>query len=64
MKVNGGYIPLENPESLEAFLLDRGYMPGHIAVERNGEIVPRGSFAGTMLRDSDVIEIVRFVGGG
>lgn len=35
-----------------------------VAVERNGEIVPRGSWAETALADGDRLEIVHFVGGG
>ncbi|WP_313950133.1 sulfur carrier protein ThiS [Accumulibacter sp.] len=35
-----------------------------IAVERNGEIVPRGRHAETPLTDGDRIEIVVAVGGG
>ncbi|WP_374691510.1 sulfur carrier protein ThiS [Accumulibacter sp.] len=35
-----------------------------IAVERNGEIVPRGLHAQTALADGDRIEIVVAVGGG
>jgi sulfur carrier protein len=35
-----------------------------IAVERNGEIVPRGLHAETALADGDRIEIVVAVGGG
>jgi len=35
-----------------------------IAVEKNGEIVPRGAHAGTVLADGDSLEIVVAVGGG
>ncbi|QND83513.1 Sulfur carrier protein ThiS [Chromobacterium vaccinii] len=35
-----------------------------IAIERNGEIVPRGSFAEARLVDGDELEIVVAVGGG
>ncbi|MCM8596476.1 sulfur carrier protein ThiS [Accumulibacter sp.] len=35
-----------------------------IAVERNGEIVPRGRHAQTVLADGDRIEVVVAVGGG
>ena len=38
--------------------------PEKVAVERNGEIVPRSSHACTALADGDVLEIVHFVGGG
>lgn len=35
-----------------------------LAIERNGEIVPRSQFAGTLLTDGDKLEIVGAVGGG
>ena len=41
-----------------------GYAGKRIAVERNGEIVPRGRHAEVTLADDDRIEIVVAVGGG
>jgi len=38
--------------------------PKKVAVERNGEIVPRSNLAEALLADNDVLEIVHFVGGG
>jgi len=35
-----------------------------IALERNGEIVPRSSYAAVHLADGDRLEIVVAVGGG
>lgn len=35
-----------------------------IAVERNGEIVPRSQFEACVLQDGDRLEIVVAVGGG
>ncbi len=35
-----------------------------IAVERNGDIVPKSRHAGTLLVDGDRLEIVVAVGGG
>jgi sulfur carrier protein len=35
-----------------------------IAVERNGEIAPRGSWPTVSIGDGDRIEVVHFVGGG
>ncbi len=37
---------------------------GPVAVERNGDVVPRAEHTGTALADGEVIEIVYFVGGG
>lgn len=33
-------------------------------VERNGDILERASFGDTSLAEGDVLELVRFVGGG
>lgn len=38
--------------------------PAKVAVEHNGEIVPRSTLADAVLADGDVLEIVHFVGGG
>ena len=35
-----------------------------LAIERNGEIVPRSQFDATALADGDKLEIVGAVGGG
>jgi len=35
-----------------------------LAIERNGEIVPRSQFDATSLADGDKLEIVGAVGGG
>ena len=39
-------------------------VPEKVAVERNGEIVPRSTLGGAPLADGDKLEIVHFVGGG
>ena len=38
--------------------------PAKVAVERNGEIVPRSTLGAVALGEGDVLEIVHFVGGG
>ena len=35
-----------------------------VAVEQNGEIVPRSGWAATSVQEGDRFEIVHFVGGG
>jgi len=37
---------------------------GPVAVERNGDIVPRAEHPSAALAEGDVVEIVHFVGGG
>lgn len=39
-------------------------MGKRIAVERNGEIVPKAEHATTCLQNKDVLEIVHAIGGG
>jgi sulfur carrier protein len=46
-------------------LLDELALAGkRVAIERNGEIVPRSRYAETRLADGDQLEIVVAVGGG
>ena len=37
---------------------------GPVAVEQNGEVVPRAKHAETEVGEGDVLEVVHFVGGG
>ena len=64
MKVNGEQIQLTKATTLEEFLKEQGYNIQRIAIERNDEIVPRENFSDVMLSDSDIIEVVYFMGGG
>ncbi|MCI9575243.1 MAG: sulfur carrier protein ThiS [Clostridiales bacterium] len=64
MKINGVSIPLPAPVSLVELLEQQGYPTTRIAVEKNGEIVPKGAYETTVIADDDVLEIVSFVGGG
>jgi sulfur carrier protein len=46
-------------------LIDRLGLGGkRLAIERNGEIVPRSQFSATSIDDGDRLEIVVAVGGG
>lgn len=64
MKVNGETVALTKETSLSALLEEMDYLPTRIAVERNGEIVPKSQYDSCMLAESDVLEIVCFMGGG
>ena len=64
MKVNGETVTLTQPVSLKEFLESSGYTTKRIAVERNGEIVPKQTYDSDMLTEADTLEIVHFVGGG
>jgi len=62
--LNGAPHRVPAPSTL-AQLLDSLALTGkRLAVERNGEIVPRGLHAKTSLEAGDRLEIVVAVGGG
>jgi len=64
VNVNGAARRFE-PDTDIAAMLERLQLAGkRVAVERNGEIVPRSRFAQTALADGDRLEIVVAVGGG
>ena len=64
MRVNGKEVGLKERLTLEKFLESNGYALTKVAVELNGKIVPRKEYATTILQETDVLEIVCFVGGG
>jgi len=64
MKLNGKQISLSSEINIYDFLLEQNFPTDRIAVELNGQIVPKTKFNSTVLKDSDEIEIVCFVGGG
>ena len=52
------------PGSIAEFVRSLDLDPAKVAVERNGEVVPRSTLAQVALADGDVLEVVHFVGGG
>lgn len=51
-------------ETIAALVRELDLAPEKVAVERNGEIVPRSTLAEAPLAEGDTLEIVHFVGGG
>ena len=64
LQINGRRVELEGPTTVLAYLEKLGVSPRAVAVERNGTIVERTSYADAKLEEGDVVEIVRMVGGG
>lgn len=62
--VNGTQHRFERPVEVSALLSTLDLLGKKIAVERNGEIVPKSKHASTLLTDGDRLEIVVAVGGG
>lgn len=65
LMVNGALRTLDPPPATIAELVEAMALVGkRIAVERNGEIVPRSRYADTPVAAGDRLEIVGAVGGG
>ena len=63
--VNGAVRRLIPPPATVAELVRALALEGkRVAVERNGEIVPKGRYATTAVAPGDRLEIVAAVGGG
>ena len=63
VKINGTETQAAGP-TVAAYLTAAGYDPRRVAVERNGDIVPKAQYGETVLADGDSVEVVSFVGGG
>ena len=64
LSVNGQVQRLEPGANVTQLLESLELAGKRVAVEKNGEIVPRSRYAGTRLADGDRLEIVVAVGGG
>ena len=62
--VNGAARSVEAPASLAELVRALGLEGKRIAIERNGEIVPKSRYAITRVDPGDRLEIVAAVGGG
>jgi sulfur carrier protein len=64
IKINGEEKEFASGLSIGALLEQLQIRPGRVVVERNRDIVARNAYDATLLADSDILEIVHFVGGG
>ncbi len=64
LKINGENRQFPDPLTVAGLIEQLGYAGKRIAVERNGEIVPKSQHAATPLASGDQLEIVVAVGGG
>ena len=64
MQINGKQLTLSENMSLSDFLKKEGFCIERVAVEKNGNIVPKKDFDTEQISDNDKIEVVQFVGGG
>jgi sulfur carrier protein len=62
--LNGNVRELDSATTLAELVAELGLKADRVAVERNGEIVPRDTWIEVILRPGDKLEVVHFVGGG
>jgi sulfur carrier protein len=64
LTINGTPRTFDRPLNCAELVGELDLAGKRIAMERNGEIVPRSQFVQCMLQDGDRLEIVAAVGGG
>ena len=64
IRVNGEEFPLRSGMNVREFIEEMDFDETKIAVEYNGEILPKSDYEKTVLKEGDVLEVVSFVGGG
>ena len=62
--LNGAPREFPAPLTFSQLLQEMALAGGRLAIERNGEIVPRSRFGEALLADGDRVEVVVAVGGG
>ena len=64
LKVNGDTVEIDDGSNMD-LLLDMLEIPKtKVAVELNGVVIPNSELLGKTLKDQDILEIVRAIGGG
>ncbi|MDQ6466357.1 sulfur carrier protein ThiS [Exiguobacterium acetylicum] len=62
--INGNDHTIEQIETIEDMLTQLGLGEKLVIVEQNRQIIDRGAYDQTVVRNNDIFEIVHFVGGG
>jgi len=64
VSINGALRQFPQAISIAALIEEMSLFGKRVALERNGEIVPRSQFATQQLAEGDRLEVVVAVGGG
>ena len=64
IELNGKTTDLDGIETVGDLIRSKDLKPQMVAVEYNGEILPRERYDEQKLSDGDRLEVVHFVGGG
>ncbi|HEG3305595.1 sulfur carrier protein ThiS [Campylobacter jejuni] len=63
MIINGEKFEFKELRFMD-FIQEKGFKIELIALELNGQIIPKSEFENLILKENDKAEIVSFVGGG
>lgn len=63
VRINGENFDIAG-KTVEKYLIETGYDVNRVALELNGDILPKSDYGKALLNDGDSLEIVCFVGGG
>lgn len=63
VRINGENLDVDG-KSVAEYLNSAGYDLMRVAVELNGDIVPKAQYDDIIFEDGDSVEVVSFVGGG
>ena len=64
VKLNGEPRELPDGSTMVQAVAELTAAPAGVAAAVNGDVIPRGSWAATLLRDGDQVEVVTAVQGG
>ena len=64
MKVNGKEVVIKESKTIYEYLKNNNYNLERIVIELNGKIVSKDKYNTVNLKDTDVMEVLTFVGGG
>jgi len=62
--INGDTRDIADGLTVEALVEELGLAESPVVVQRNDAIIERTRYAETAIAEGDVLELVRFVGGG
>ena len=64
IQLNGKKVTIRPDYSLFDLLKKYNLINKKVAIEHNGEIIPKTNFKKKNLKNNDKVEIVHFIGGG
>ncbi|MDR0401882.1 MAG: sulfur carrier protein ThiS [Endomicrobium sp.] len=64
VKINGENKKIKSKTSIADFLKDNNIAPLETTIEYNLEVINQKKISKIILKEGDILEILRFVGGG